>query len=1779
MSSLLPEPESSRMTTSQNFQPQKNSGPSFLGLRSPLSSLFSFRKSAKQNLKLPPQHERHGVFSVSGQIPTNTEAKKKFEIYNSARSVKQIANFFEAHHRARESSTTTTATQLENEVFQVLGDLDQKLAQEQSQKQTVRTSRLGSYKYGKQYSKEGLLHNTSEPKKVYSSLSSHDGRRPLSLEETRTTYATYQPRKFSEMYLNRQRSVCQQDNSNKSLYRKSPSLFSTVSHTSQRSTPSSGSFSSTSLQLLSPGIDPERTRQHKSTRLPVTSIKWNNALSSGQTEETGRHFRTQSAPSSGSFSSSSLQSLSPGIELERTRQHKSRRTPVTSIKWNNAPPNGQPVETGRPSRTQSALDLTNIGNSSRQSRVFDLYKIPSRVPVSASNEFNNITGLTNIAEDRSTGYYKTNAPVHRPEDRYYSRLERYREKNYRDNTKMSKTLNENSSGNDKKTEPVELKRETSVQPNATRVENVVLTKTEAPSNLSNFYLQTEDFPTKADERKMEVDPEESRNLEPDIHDEDIPVDCTLKSETKIFQDPNPLKVSSGHTSEPEIMDVDVPNIFVHSINTSSSTSVGHGSSAQVDNLPPKMERPGITLTDRNRPLDTNKTFSSFDHRTSYTIDTPSFKSAKLSAWENTKQTRSTDTGGRFAWMNRRRGSNGNCIEGFQSDTLMFKNRNASSLPDLLDQDNEILPNNIDINLLKKSCENVVQFAPTTVPETKSSSISHDSNYEKPSVQNTNPQPKNVSSKTFLQRPYTSYGSVREGMFKNLDKNTSYPAVPYESEKETKNHTEIFSSDTLMYTKKNASSLPDLLDQESDIFGNNAETILRKNSCELDGDLLETKPSKIPDERKEMYLGSSRRSEHSYVQDTIQEPKKSTLSTWKSLQKLSTFSFIPELDVTSMKTEKQTAGSEATNRADTMAETNTVKNFVNLTETTPFPPVYAKLKSVNFNKGQYVGQRGSDSNNNTQSIAGTQAINPFHKDDESRIQSGSSSQKQDPPKTEQVSKCETSSGPKISVLYERDVASSASQDIHIEKDYELQRNLNQTLIHQLTQEVNKNVEEYTEPPRVADSSRFPISQTLKEHLEENNWSRTTHLPTTENRSTTLLKQHAFVTPEPYKPNVHISVIPRSEWSHSTSSEDNQEVENLKDLTSENRSPKEAFQFQKTYTYQEVIENTEIYESLTDTSYPEVDKIEYRKVVSVYYTLPRKFSRRISDLSKNLKNIDKTLEQNSAPTALLDKISRWKTEEPNSNHQNSEKILTSATEHLHSPEVHSVDDVPCKTHLLNFHIIPLQTNLMKNSSRANSGEESDDLVNKFSSLHISENKNNYTGTEEPKNKNEYSPSRSSPRYSPNTYYTLPNRRSKLQDLERNVLERDIAMARDRCNIYSSSRNIEPSPPESQDVFLSPTFSYDNLNYSSGYDFMHFQEHNKPDYNINNNFVRDGGIYKKNSLDEGLCLREDLPSIYKSKSFKDLSQRKSYKAEDISPRVDYNTSPPADYHFPICDKNNDVINRPRPSYCSEFVQKKMKPINAKKFSFSSNHSGQESVSPRQTGSYGDTVRNSDSDLPPVFYSPNDNYPSHVSKHFGKTSPKDHRNDSHSNLYRSKSMKTINTEGQENFVDYKRKSDGSFSSKSYGGTLRSKSPSCGDTWNRTFSAENLDENDNWPVSQETNERKPVCTSKSLDYGIFGKEQQEAILNNVKRTLTEGRLWRPSFLKHPGVPRTEEFCSSQEVNPVGHAPDEVPRQGPHFKHPFNIYEDEPVVPSDSDTDTTTDDEYYLDENDKESEL
>ncbi|NWX93242.1 EXPH5 protein, partial [Nothoprocta pentlandii] len=130
-------------------------------------------------------------------------------------------------------------------------------------------------------------------------------------------------------------------------------------------------------------------------------------------------------------------------------------------------------------------------------------------------------------------------------------------------------------------------------------------------------------------------------------------------------------------------------------------------------------------------------------------------------------------------------------------------------------------------------------------------------------------------------------------------------------------------------------------------------------------------------------------------------------------------------------------------------------------------------------------------------------------------------------------------------------------------------------------------------------------------------------------------------------------------------------------------------------------------------------------------------------------------------------------------------------------------------------------------------------------------------------------------------------------------------------------------------------------------------------------------------------------------------------------------------------------------------------------------------------------------------------------------------------------------------------------------------------------DENENWASEDVRTRSARNLLYPSVDFGIFGKEQQLAFLENIKRSLTEGRLWRPCLLNNPGSlrdgespsrSRSELWSSSSAGSKMSSAPSS-PRES------AEVCGAERAAYSDSDTDTTTDDEYYLDETDKESEL
>ncbi|NXR48890.1 EXPH5 protein, partial [Hippolais icterina] len=130
-------------------------------------------------------------------------------------------------------------------------------------------------------------------------------------------------------------------------------------------------------------------------------------------------------------------------------------------------------------------------------------------------------------------------------------------------------------------------------------------------------------------------------------------------------------------------------------------------------------------------------------------------------------------------------------------------------------------------------------------------------------------------------------------------------------------------------------------------------------------------------------------------------------------------------------------------------------------------------------------------------------------------------------------------------------------------------------------------------------------------------------------------------------------------------------------------------------------------------------------------------------------------------------------------------------------------------------------------------------------------------------------------------------------------------------------------------------------------------------------------------------------------------------------------------------------------------------------------------------------------------------------------------------------------------------------------------------------DENENWASDDEKCYSTRNLMYPSVEFGIFGKEQQLAFLENIKRSLTEGRLWRPCLLNNPGAFRDTESSSINraELLSSSSAGSRMSSAASFPRELTDTFVEDLAAYSDSDSDTTTDDEYYLDEIDKESEL
>uniref|UniRef100_A0A8B9PAF0 Exophilin 5 n=1 Tax=Apteryx owenii TaxID=8824 RepID=A0A8B9PAF0_APTOW len=202
------------------------------------------------------------------------------------------------------------------------------------------------------------------------------------------------------------------------------------------------------------------------------------------------------------------------------------------------------------------------------------------------------------------------------------------------------------------------------------------------------------------------------------------------------------------------------------------------------------------------------------------------------------------------------------------------------------------------------------------------------------------------------------------------------------------------------------------------------------------------------------------------------------------------------------------------------------------------------------------------------------------------------------------------------------------------------------------------------------------------------------------------------------------------------------------------------------------------------------------------------------------------------------------------------------------------------------------------------------------------------------------------------------------------------------------------------------------------------------------------------------------------------------------------------------------------------------------------------------------------------------------------------HQNTYQSNSLKNANlhsdqlrkshTKNQrERHLSESAYTQESHDSFAFGSNILPKDSRHGKRFKSYSELLSCDENENWASDDIRSYSTRNLMYPSVEFGIFGKEQQLAFLENIKRSLTEGRLWRPCLLNNPGALRDGESpsLSRSELLSSSSTGSKISSAASSPRELTKIYQGEPATYSDSDSDTTTDDEYYLDEIDKESEL
>ncbi|MEE6472800.1 hypothetical protein FKM82_009731 [Ascaphus truei] len=1783
--------EDSKMSKSRTLHSPKSSisGPSVLGIRSPFTSLFSFRKSRKQNVKPQSQQES----PVGNQISSNIEENKKFDMYHSTRHLKQPSNLFTPdRNRTRESEISPTNAQLEREIFQVLGDLDQKLAQEQSQQfRTTRTST--SYRPGGHYHNEDSHSNMPECKRDYSRTSFlHDGARTSSLGEGYKTHSTYQPRKFNDMYSNRHRTASQQQPSEKNMFERSPSLCSDLGSKSRISSSPAGTFSASSLHL----------------------------------------------PSLGQSS----------YELEKTEQRMSRRTPISSITWNGPFSPGHIENDGKPLRTQSATDLNNHNSSSHQIRMFELYKYKNshREPTSNTNEFEKVNYANDVTsrifhKNTDGSHFGTNKAAS-PDLPPFTNIQMENKRVW------GEVKRENKAKSNPDVEPMETCENECPAPSA---KNVVVPNLQTNSKATftvkkvsdemvvPCYMQT---PTGNNVASAHLTNGAFNNPESVMHYKENARDSTLSSGTKNNRGHDlQLAILHRDQSNYETVEVDLTSVSTQtrdsknycsntksysfkctmhtfsSKSTSHLSSAGHNTSNASSLIQTQQHTPysGPMHINRDVPPCASQNTGNLDCSNKHAgaiftgpcrYNSPSIYDHLLARASGLKNSVSNKTSSTFYGSTpdisekhtcsklRRHDRTKHELKGYSSVMLKDQSRNSSSLPNLTEGRNSFYNASTKNTALKTNELKTADIHPTVIPDQTSAIISSKPN-EVYLKENRNVKAYHAQTTTGTYGKHealhgkTIQGGGNPSTFSCEITSNRAPERGVEKGVESK---EMPISDEKIHIdiKESTSKIRDT--QCSDLHVQSKYTSCNRETYDsLGGNGGDTNNNRQSTEKlcTDNKLCKDVENVHNVSWNNVARWNDSRCSDRmldRHLVSNNSMSTIMEKENTY----------KPTPYANRVQQTTPSKQDLSLPYQRDVVSVTSQQKHDGINNGSMFLP-----DNLVKSVVVNSSCTPDHSDLEKEMEPLSIS---------------------TGMQNKRDFPSKTTHS-----------NMTHTLTHDMHNYTNIKESGAVHTPKPTDGSTFYTRGILEERLQKPSSNKAVSPSSTQNTSTSLVKQHFLLASEPNKVSTNIKGNLSPQWNfpaspeevnrHQSSCATHSPTSNvITNISTEGDATYGNVHTPKAHCTSSNMQNKQTYETSSTISVmsdPDKMKPAYDQM---YNTLPRRYSKRLSDFSQNhMTKIDRTLEISKAPSALLEKIvSRYPEtkERSKSEHQNVRKPTSRYnSENMTGEEFISENIAQSKPESSSLPASFLHSRMVKTSERSFSDiahEEkistSYNLVDKFNSLQVSERHSDHNLKEDPltvtpgiqiqrNNVNEnrftddYSNYESSCKHKWNAYYyTLPNRKSSTKEFGKNVFAKDVANAHEKWHMYSH-KGKQQSMPQQSNYCSSLKKCNDNLNHSPTSDFKSpvFHESDEKSKNMNNLIVRDSVLVNNHSVDDSVIDTDKSSAVYRSKSLRDLNLHEPYDivGKPNLPCNDNSMRPLGDSQSNL-SKIDQILNRTRPSFCSKYIQNEARtPGNARRFNFSFDQNDQcDFHSLPFTDPFGNYSRMADDPASPsVFHATNDNYHTYLGRHFhGRGSPAEHpgfTGDQSSNLYRSKSLKILNLEEQQDLTDFRRKNDRRFSSKTYVGKLSSRSPTIftdpNDTkCNQRLSAELIsDDNDNWSNPGPGYIRKAVYTSKSVDYGIFGKEQQVAFLNTIKRSLTEGRLWRPSFLKNPGFLRNENYSHDSQMTSC--SSEGTVSQGPSPRESLNIYEEEAIVCSDSDTDTTTDDEYYLDENDKESEL